>query len=266
MKALFIAAMAVIFLAASSGCKGKGGGDEDIPPEKIIAKEEIVGTEKKPDKPDLEKVFAPPKCAEPDSEDPRGGKFSLEEALDGLTGEGNPVATLKTTMGTMTCELYADKAPNTVANFVGLARGLRDWWNPKTCQWVKKPFYDGLIFHRVIPQFMIQGGCPLGNGEGMPGYAFEDEFNKELRHDKPGILSMANAGPATNGSQFFILDKWSDETGPPARLDDKHSVFGLCTPDDVVFKIARVPQTGKPHNRPMEDIIIKSITIMRKEK
>jgi len=214
----------------------------------------------------MEEIMTPPKCPQPDSPDPRGGKFTIEEALEGLEGEGNPEAIIKTTMGTLTCELFADKVPNTVANFVGLARGIREWWNPRTCSWVKKPFYDGLIFHRVIPQFMIQGGCPLKNGTGSPGYRFADEFHPDLKHDRVGILSMANSGPNTNGSQFFILDKWDESKGPPSHLDGKHAVFGICTPPEVVFKIARVPQTGAPYNRPLEDVVIEKVVIKRKGK
>jgi peptidyl-prolyl cis-trans isomerase A (cyclophilin A) len=266
MKKIVIITAALFLASAVFGCKGKPKGEEEIPPDKIIKKDEIVTPEKEMKKPNFDEIMAPPKCAEPTSPDPRGGKFSVEEALEGLKGVGNPEAVIKTTMGTLTCELFADKVPSTVANFVGLARGIRDWWNPRTCQWVKKPFYDGLVFHRIIPQFMIQGGCPLKNGTGSPGYTFADEFSPDLKHDKPGILSMANSGPDTNGSQFFILDKWDDKVGPPDRLDNKHAVFGICTPPEVVFKIARVPQTGKPHNRPLEDVVIETISIMRKGK
>src|SRR5439155_24409171 len=109
-----------------------------------------------------------------------------------------------TRMGTIVLKLYEKEAPKTVANFVGLVQGTKQWTDPKSGKKVKKPFYNGLTFHRVIPGFMIQGGDPLGNGTGGPGYEFADEFNKSLRHDKPGRLSMANAGPNTNGSQFFI--------------------------------------------------------------
>jgi peptidyl-prolyl cis-trans isomerase A (cyclophilin A) len=264
-----VLAAALSLLAFAGGCKKKGGGEE-VPPDRIIQPEEMVGLkgggEKKPPAPDFEEIFKPPACPDPSSADPLGGAFTIEKALEGLAGKGNPVATIKTSMGTLTCELFADKAPATVANFVGLARGVRPWWNPRTCQWVTKPFFDGLVFHRVIPGFMIQGGDPLGNGTGSPGYRFADELDPSLRHDKPGILSMANAGKDTNGSQFFILDKWSDADGPPARLDGKHAVFGLCAPPEIVFKIARVPQTGAPHNRPLENVVIQGVTVTRKEK
>jgi len=264
-----VIAAAIALVAGGAGCKKKGGAADEAPPDKVVQPDEIVGMkggkEKKPPEPDFEQLFKPPACLDPQGPDPLGGAFPVEKALEGLAGKGNPVATIKTSMGTLTCELFADKAPATVANFVGLARGLRSWWNPRTCAWVTKPFYDGLVFHRVIPQFMIQGGDPLGNGTGSPGYRFADELDASLRHDAPGIMSMANAGPGTNGSQFFILDKWDDADGPPKRLDGKHAVFGLCSPADIVFKIARVPQTGKPHNRPLEDVVITSVTVARKE-
>src|SRR3954469_19549060 len=129
--------------------------------------------------------------------------------------KGPLYATLKTSMGDIVVHLFDDKAPKTVANFVGLATGAKEWTDPKTGQKVKRPFYNGTTFHRVIPGFMIQGGDPLGNGTGGPGYRFDDEFNPDLRHSKAGILSMANAGPNTNGSQFFITVR------PTPQLDDK---------------------------------------------
>jgi peptidyl-prolyl cis-trans isomerase A (cyclophilin A) len=141
-----------------------------------------------------------------------------------------------TNHGDFTVKLSPEKAPKTVANFVGLAEGTKEWTDPKTGQKVKKPYYEGLIFHRVIDGFMIQGGDPLGVGSGGPGYRFEDEFSPKLRHSKEGILSMANAGPNTNGGQFFIT------LGPTPHLDNKHSVFGEVVEGmDVVRKIGKVP-------------------------
>jgi peptidyl-prolyl cis-trans isomerase A (cyclophilin A) len=186
-----------------------------------------------------------------------GGTFTLEQATEGLTGDGPLVAEIDTSLGRLTCQLHEDQVQQTVANFVGLARGTRPWWDPFEGEWVRRPFYHGLKFHRVIPGFMIQGGCPLGRGNGGPGYRFADEFVEELGHDAAGVLSMANAGPGTNGSQFFVLD------GAAPHLNGRHSVFGRCQPAEVVFRIARVPQVAG--NRPVTDVLIRAIRIRRGE-
>jgi peptidyl-prolyl cis-trans isomerase A (cyclophilin A) len=166
-------------------------------------------------------------------------------------------ANFDTTLGSFTVELFDTKAPKTVANFVGLAEGTKEWKHPKTGEKHKKPFYDGIIFHRVIGGFMIQGGDPLGQGYGGPGYQFEDEFHADLRHDRVGILSMANAGPNSNGSQFFIT------LGPTPHLDRKHSVFGRVSSGlDVVEKIGHTPTDGQ--DRPKTPVVINKLTIERK--
>jgi len=145
-------------------------------------------------------------------------------------------ARFTTPLGSFTIRLFDQDAPKTVANFVGLAEGTTEWVDPETNAKVRKPFYDGLIFHRVIDGFMIQGGCPLGQGYGGPGYKFADEFSPKLRHAREGILSMANSGPNTNGSQFFIT------LGPTPHLDNRHSVFGEVVDGmDVVRKIGSTP-------------------------
>ena len=162
-----------------------------------------------------------------------------------------------TSEGSFTVRLFDEDAPKTVANFVELAEGTREWTDPKTGQKVKRPFYDGLIFHRVIGGFMIQGGDPLGTGTGGPGYKFGDEFSPKLRHHKVGILSMANSGPNTNGSQFFIT------LAPTPWLDNKHSVFGEVVGGmEVVKKIGETP-TCKPGDRPLKPITVQSIKIGR---
>jgi len=169
--------------------------------------------------------------------------------------KGPLYATFKTSMGDIVVQLFEDKAPKTVANFVGLASGTKEWTDTKTGEKVKKPLYNGTIFHRVIPGFMIQGGDPLGNGTGGPGYRFEDEFHPDLRHTKGGILSMANAGPNTNGSQFFIT------LGPTLHLDNRHSVFGeVIKGQEVVVAIGATPTS---RDRPIKDVVIKEIVISR---
>jgi peptidyl-prolyl cis-trans isomerase A (cyclophilin A) len=168
------------------------------------------------------------------------------------------LAHFTTSEGNFTARLYDAETPNTVANFVGLAEGSKEWTDPRSGKKVKSPYYNGTVFHRVIDQFMIQGGDPLGQGTGGPGYTFGDEFNPKLRHDRAGILSMANRGPNTNGGQFFIT------LVPTPWLDDKHTVFGVITDGmDVVKKIGSTA-TSKPGDRPLKPITIESVTIERK--
>jgi peptidyl-prolyl cis-trans isomerase A (cyclophilin A) len=165
-------------------------------------------------------------------------------------------ATLTTTQGTVTVRLFPDHAPKTVRNFVELAEGGREWIDPQTGARTKEKLYDGTIFHRVITSFMIQGGDPLGNGTGGPGYKFADEIHPDLRFDKPYLLAMANAGPGTNGSQFFIT------TVPTPWLNGKHTIFGeVISGADVVENISRV-QT-RPGDRPATDVVLQSVTIQR---
>jgi peptidyl-prolyl cis-trans isomerase A (cyclophilin A) len=163
-----------------------------------------------------------------------------------------------TSEGKFTIQLFDQEAPKTVENFVGLAEGTKEWTDPRTGRKGSAPYYNGTVFHRVIDAFMIQGGDPLGQGTGGPGYKFADEFNPKRRHAKAGVLSMANSGPNTNGGQFFIT-----LTATP-WLDDKHSVFGEVTEGmDVVNKIGKTA-TSKPGDRPLKPITIESVTIERK--
>jgi len=165
-------------------------------------------------------------------------------------------AKFDTSEGAFTIRLFDKEAPNTVANFVGLAEGTKEWRDPTSGERKKAPYYDGVTFHRVINGFMIQGGDRLGTGTGGPGYNFADEFHPKLRHDKAGMLSMANAGPNTNGSQFFIT------LGPTPHLDPRHSVFGEVVEGmDVVRRIGAVP-TGR-QDRPATPVVIKKLTIER---
>ena len=167
------------------------------------------------------------------------------------------LAHFTTSEGNFTIQLFEDKAPKTVANFTGLADGSKEWTDPRSGKKMKAPCYNGTIFHRVIADFMIQGGDPLGQGTGGPGYKFEDEFHPALRHSKAGILSMANAGPNTNGSQFFIT------LVPTAWLDNKHTVFGEVVEGMDVVKRIGSTKTGAG-DRPVKPITIESVTIERK--
>jgi peptidyl-prolyl cis-trans isomerase A (cyclophilin A) len=181
----------------------------------------------------------------------------LAEYTKDLPGSGSKLmAKIETSMGTFNCELYGDKAPMTVANFVGLATGKKAWISPAGVQ-RGKPFFDGISFHRVIPGFMIQGGDPRGDGTGGPGYDFNDEIWQD-QHITPGVLAMANAGvrngEGTNGSQFFIM-----EGGRP-DLDKKHTVFGKCAEMDLVKKITNVPTTADKPNTP---VTINKVTISK---
>ena len=167
-------------------------------------------------------------------------------------------ATLKTNKGDIVIHLFPNHAPKTVANFVGLAEGTQEYTDPKTGQKTTGRFYDGLGFHRVIDGFMIQGGCPLGTGTGGPGYTFKDEFHPELSFNKPYLLAMANAGPGTNGSQFFIT------VGETPWLDNRHTIFGEVADQssrDVVDAIAKVA-TGR-NDKPVEDVVIESVEVQR---
>ena len=159
-----------------------------------------------------------------------------------------PTAVIETTAGDITCTLFPNKAPIGTANFIGLATGTKDWTDPKTGKAMKGvPLYNGTIFHRVIPNFMIQGGDPAGNGTGDPGYKFKNEVSSDLTFDQAGRLAYANAGPDTNGSQFFITE------APAQYLDGKYTIFGQCQDIDVVKKIARLardPRNDRPYDPP----------------
>ncbi len=165
-------------------------------------------------------------------------------------------AIIETNMGTIKLELFPDKAPKTVENFVGLAEGTKMWIHPMTGRKQRTHFYDGLLFHRVIPGFMIQGGDPVGTGNGDPGYRFEDEIVPDLKFDKPGLLAMANAGSNTNGSQFFIT------VAPTEHLNGKHTIFGHVVEGmDVVNKIANTSRDS--NDRPINPVVMQKVTIER---
>jgi peptidyl-prolyl cis-trans isomerase A (cyclophilin A) len=175
-----------------------------------------------------------------------------------LVRPNGPYVVMDTSMGSITCQFYQRQAPKAVANFIGLAEGTIDWTDPTTHKKQhNKPLYNGTTFHRVIPEFMIQGGDPAGTGMGDPGYSFNDEFDANLNFDQPGKLAMANSGPNTNGSQFFITERGYDS------LNQHYTLFGQCDEPsvDVVKAIARVQRDG--NDKPLTPVILKKVTIVR---
>ncbi|PRQ03375.1 Peptidyl-prolyl cis-trans isomerase B [Enhygromyxa salina] len=217
--------------------------------------------------------------------DPLDGPFTLEMAFEGAPeladkSKGKLTAVFHTSMGAFECELYEDQAPLTVANFIGLARGLRPFKDPKdrkSDEWIKRPYYDGTVFHRVIADFMVQGGDPTAMGIGTPGYFIPDEFDPQLRHKGPGFLSMANRNPydpATNkpryddktgltigntgSAQFFVTVR---ET---MALNDRHTIFGYCDPT-IPIEMSKVRTQSRPvPNKPFEDIVLEKLEFVRK--
>jgi peptidyl-prolyl cis-trans isomerase A (cyclophilin A) len=169
-----------------------------------------------------------------------------------------PTVIMDTSMGRITCQFFQKEAPKAVANFIALAQGTKDWTDPQTQKKMhNKPLYDGTTFHRVIPEFMIQGGDPTGTGAGDPGFTFEDEFNPDLNFDVPGRLAMANSGPNTNGSQFFVTEV------PTEHLNQHHTIFGQCDEPSVnlVKAIARVERD--PNDKPVTPVVLKKVTIVQ---
>ena len=186
--------------------------------------------------------------------DPAGGSFTMAQALVDLPDGPGPLRTIITTdLGTLTCTLRDDKAPNAVANFIGLARGKRPWLSPTTNTWQLHRFYDGLIFHRVVPDFVIQGGDPTGTGSYTPGYMFADEIS-DLTH-VPGTLAYANSGANTNGSQYYVTQNTQ------STLDGGYTIFGLCTPTSVVSAIAHVATDS--NEKPLTPVHMQSVVITR---
>jgi peptidyl-prolyl cis-trans isomerase A (cyclophilin A) len=236
------------FVLVLAACKGSPSEPEPAP-------KEVAPAVSKAPQAQAPQAIAPSKDTDAD---PLQGNFKLADATKDLKGTGAIVAKIETSSGTLQCKLLDDKAPITVANFIGLATGKRSWKDPNSGQWINKPAYDGTTFHRVIKGFMIQGGDARGNGTGEPGYVIKDELWEGAKHDRAGLLCMANRGPNTNGAQFFITD------AAAAHLDTSYTIFGECAPVDVVHAIANVP-VG-PSDRPQTPVTIKSVTITRDEK
>jgi len=206
--------------------------------------------------PSTEKPAAP-EAAAPSTEKPAAPAATEADKPSAAKYGPGVYAHITTNYGTMIARLYEKEAPRTVENFVGLAEGKKQWRNPRTNSMVRRPYYNNLTFHRVISGFMIQGGDPEGTGMGGPGYTFADEFHPKLRHSKAGMLSMANAGPNTNGGQFFIT------LGPTPHLDNRHSVFGeLVEGMDTLRAIGKVP-TEKPGDKPVKPVVMKTVRIER---
>ncbi|AUX43891.1 peptidylprolyl isomerase [Sorangium cellulosum] len=205
--------------------------------------------------PQRRKVTAKPVAeVKPSEDDPLKGKWTLDDATKGLPPGETLTASIETDLGALSCKLLHDKAPITVANFVGLARGIRPWKTPEGA-WEKKPAYDGTIFHRIIKGFMIQGGDAKKNGTGEAGYVIPDEVWEDGSHDRAGLLCMANRGKNTNSAQFFITD------GAAFHLDGGYTIFGECGPEELVHKLASVEVKGE---RPVNPPVIKKVTITRK--
>jgi peptidyl-prolyl cis-trans isomerase A (cyclophilin A) len=187
----------------------------------------------------------------PGTSDPASAPFTLAAALAGLPGDGLQLtATLETTAGVLSCVLDAEGAPRTVANFVGLARGVRDWWDPCRGAWVREPLYDGMKFHKLEAGFVAQAGCPIGDGTGGPGYAIPDEIRPAARLDAPGVLAMAGIGPGSAGSQFFVTLAATPE------LDRRFTVFGRCAPSETLGRLDEAARDGG-------EVVIRTVKIER---
>jgi peptidyl-prolyl cis-trans isomerase A (cyclophilin A) len=240
-----------LLLLALTACTKEKEATPAKPPEASAAKPSEPPAAKPPEAAAAKPPEATPPATPPPAEAQTGWQKAAMEGKD-------LYATLETSEGTIVVKLFSKDAPKTVANFVGLASGEKEWKDPTTLQMTKKPLYDGTIFHRVIPNFMIQGGDPLGQGIGGPGYSFEDEFQSDRTFSKPGILAMANRGPNTNGSQFFIT------VAATEWLNKRHTIFGEVVKGyEMVDKISKVPTAGA--NKPMTPVVIKKVTISDKQ-
>lgn len=263
-KSVMVASLVASLAAAACDVPPpEPGPDKSAPPQKAAAAQTSTAAHQQTPPPKAEPPVPPPKkkvvghppvAVKPSPDDPLKGVFTLADATKGLPPGKEILASIETSMGTLECKLWDDKAPITVANFVGLARGVRPWKTPEG-KWEKKPAYDGTIFHRIVKGFMIQGGDAKKNGTGEPGYVIPDEVWDDASHDKAGLICMANRGPNTNGAQFFITD------AATPFLDNGYTIFGECGPEELIHKLASVEVTGEKPKTPPD---IKKITIKRK--
>jgi peptidyl-prolyl cis-trans isomerase A (cyclophilin A) len=219
----------------------------------LFAAAAVIGLDSAPAGAQSSQTPTAPRAVKPAGQPEGKGKKTMVDPKTGIPqGKGDLYAIFQTSQGNITVRLLEKDAPNTVANFVGLATGAKEWTDPRTGKKSKAKLYDGTKFHRVIPNFMIQGGDPLGTGTGDPGYRFEDEFQSGRKFDKPGLLAMANAGPNTNGSQFFITEV------PTPHLNNKHTIFG-----EVVKGFELVPKIAREGNA---KVTLEHVEIVRSEK
>lgn len=275
-KFIFILTPTLLIPLALSGCESPT--PEPAPEPRPVQTQAAADTKAKPQgdtkaqqrpvpppAPVKRKINAKPAAEiKPSPDDPLSGKWTLEDAVKGLPKGNALFASIETDMGTLECKLFDTKAPITVANFIGLARGTRTWKNPDG-QWVKAPAYDGTVFHRIIKGFMIQGGDAKKNGTGEAGFVIPDEVWEDAFHDRPGLLCMANRGPNTNSAQFFITDAAAPhldyKEGDPRSSG--YTIFGECGPVDLVHKLASVEVVGG--ERPKTPPVIKKVTVTRKK-
>jgi peptidyl-prolyl cis-trans isomerase A (cyclophilin A) len=237
-------------LTVSLGCNGEG----DVVIERDALKNQVTDLEARNARLEREAQALNAQVRRMDRELVTLRQTSALRSL-GIQEGGRLSARLQTSKGAITCELFPDKAPNTVVNFVELAEGSRSWTDPATKKPTTRPLYNGTVFHRVIPSFMIQGGDPLGTGLGGPGYEFADESQGHT-FSEPGLLAMANSGPNTNGSQFFVTDR-----ATPHHLDGKHTIFGKCGNLDVVQAIAEAERDE--NDTPLKPIVLQKVQILR---
>lgn len=249
-----VLSLLIVNALSGIGCDSKSRGEQQTPA--TTDQQNGVQQRQADSQPAKKSTAAPETFDDPATAESAPTDDALARYTADIPGDGPLMATIHTTAGVIRCELAEKQAPQTVANFVGLARGKKAWTDPQsnTAQ-AGAPYYDSAIFHRVIPGFMIQGGDRSGTGHGGPGYEIADEFHPDLQHNAAGVLSMANRGPNTGGSQFFIL------LAAAPHLDNRHSVFGKCGNINVVESLAHTPTDAQ--NRPIQPPVIESIEISR---